>query len=211
MTAPSAHTSNRKDLQDLRNLSRARILSFLQKQAPPPAPRIKTADLAPARYPILAAFTPKRLCKWIWEYLSHRHPFQVYVASDHDQGIYKRWRGTTRGAMSNKTAEEIEAEKRKMLSLYAAIGQFMFEFSQLEFIIRHALREALALSEIGNDAQFDIVVSPYDFGSLCNVTKAIFMRTTRCEEDDRKEIESIMNACMTLNNEERVPIRISKV
>jgi hypothetical protein len=108
--------------------------------------------------------------------------------------------------MSNKTAEEIEAEKRKMLSLYAAIGQFMFEFSQLEFIIRHALREALALSEIGNDAQFDIVVSPYDFGSLCNVTKAIFMRTTRCEEDDRKEIESIMNACMTLNNEERVPI-----
>jgi hypothetical protein len=93
MTAPSAHTSNRKDLQDLRNLSRAPILSYLQKQAPPLAPRIKTADLAPARYPILAAFTPKQLCKWIWEYFSHRigprHPFQAYVASDHDQGIYK--------------------------------------------------------------------------------------------------------------------------
>jgi hypothetical protein len=108
--------------------------------------------------------------------------------------------------MSNKTEEEIEAEKRKMLSLYTSIGQFMFEFSQLEFIIRHALGEALALSEIGDDAQFDIVVSPYDFVTLCNVTKAIFVRTMQCEDGDRKEIESIMNACMALNNEERVPI-----
>jgi hypothetical protein len=108
--------------------------------------------------------------------------------------------------MSDKIEQKIEAEKRKMLSLYTAIGQFMFEFSQLEFIIRHALGEALALSEIGDDAQFDIVVSPYDFVTLCNVTKAIFMRTMRCKEDDRKEIEAIMNACMALNNNERVPI-----
>jgi hypothetical protein len=108
--------------------------------------------------------------------------------------------------MSDKTAEEIAAEKRKMLSLYTAIGQFMFEFSQLEFIIRHALGQALALKETGDDAQFDIVVSPYDFGTLCSVTKAIFIRTIGCEESDRKEIESIMNACMALNSEERVPI-----
>ena len=32
------------------------------------------------------------------------------------------------------------------------------------------------------------------------------MRTMRCDETDRKEIESIMNACMALNSEERVPI-----
>ncbi len=108
--------------------------------------------------------------------------------------------------MSDKTAEEIEAEKRKMLSLYTAIGQFMFEFSQLEFIIRCALGQALDLRETGDDAQFDIVVSPYDFGTLCSVTKAIFMRAMRCDETDRKEIESIMNACMALNSEERVPI-----
>ena len=67
------------------------------------------------------------------------------------------------------TAEEIAAEKRKMLSLHTAIGQFMFEFSQLEFIVRHALRQALDLKETGDDAQFDIVVSPYDFGTLCSV------------------------------------------
>jgi hypothetical protein len=96
--------------------------------------------------------------------------------------------------MNDKTAEEIEAEKRKMLSLYTAIGQFMFEFSQLEFIIRHALGDALALREIGDEAQFDIVVSPYDFGTRCNVTKAIFMRTMGCDESDRKE--RIHHECM---------------
>ncbi|MGD0420658.1 MAG: metallophosphoesterase [Xanthobacteraceae bacterium] len=93
MTEPFIHASDRKDLQDLRNLSRAPILSYLQKQAEPSAPRAKTAALAPARYPILAAFAPNRLFKWIWEYLSHRigprHPFLTYAKSGADQGIYK--------------------------------------------------------------------------------------------------------------------------
>lgn len=108
--------------------------------------------------------------------------------------------------MSEKSQEVMEAEKRKMISLYTAIGQFMFEFSQLEFVIRHFLGEALGLSEVGTEAQFDIVTSPYDFASLCNVTKAIFMRTMGCDEDQRKEIETIFNACLALNSEERVPI-----
>ena len=73
-------------------------------------------------------------------------------------------------------------------------------------MIRHALGEALALTEIGADARFDIVVSPYDFATLCNVTKAIFVRTMRCGEEDRQEIEAILNACLALNSEERVPI-----
>jgi hypothetical protein len=109
-------------------------------------------------------------------------------------------------AMSDKSPETIEAEKQKMLSLYTAIGQFMFEFSQLEFIIRHALGQALNMNETGANAPFDIVTSPYDFVALCNVTKAIFTRTLACEETDRKEIESIMNACVKLNDEARVPI-----
>jgi len=108
--------------------------------------------------------------------------------------------------MSDKSPEEVEAERRKLISLYTAIGQFMFEFSQLEFIIRHTLGEALDLKEVGSDARFDIVTSPYDFASLCNVTKAIFTRSMGCGEDDRREIESILNACMALNNDERVPI-----
>lgn len=93
MTAPFSPASKRKDLQDLLRLSRAPILSYLQKQAQPQAPRDKAAALAPPRYPLLAAFTPSRLCQWIWEYLSHRvgprHRFLVYTEGDPDQGVYK--------------------------------------------------------------------------------------------------------------------------
>jgi hypothetical protein len=68
-------------------------LSYLQKQAAPRAPRVKTASSLPARLPIVAAFGPKRIWKWIQEYLSHRigprHPFQVYGRGDSDQGVYK--------------------------------------------------------------------------------------------------------------------------
>jgi hypothetical protein len=51
------------------------------------------STLAPSKYPILAAFSPAKLCRWIWAYLSHRigrrHPFKTYPASDADQGVYK--------------------------------------------------------------------------------------------------------------------------
>jgi hypothetical protein len=93
MTSDPVPATSRKDLQDLRNLSRAPALSYLQKQAQPRAPRIKAKDLAPSKYPILAAFSPAKLCRWIWAYLSHRigrrHPFKTYPASDADQGVYK--------------------------------------------------------------------------------------------------------------------------
>jgi hypothetical protein len=90
---PEAQTqSGRKDMQDLRGLSRSTVLSYMQKQSQPRAPRRKAAHLAPASHPILAAFAPQRLGRWIWQYFSHRlgrrHPFQSYVASDSDQGVY---------------------------------------------------------------------------------------------------------------------------
>jgi hypothetical protein len=92
MTAEPVPSTNRKDLQDLRDLPRMPILSYLQKQAPPPAPRDKSVAAQPASYPILAAFTPNRLGKWIWSYIScrigPRHPFQIYAKSDPDQGVY---------------------------------------------------------------------------------------------------------------------------
>jgi hypothetical protein len=108
--------------------------------------------------------------------------------------------------MSKKSHEDIEAENRQLRSLYTAIGQFIFEFSQLEFMIRHALGEALNLNEIGENARFDIITSPYDFATLCNVTKAVFIRTMGCNESDQKEIESILKGCLILNSDERVPI-----
>jgi hypothetical protein len=93
MTAPSAGPSNRKDLRDLRNLPRSPLLSFLQKQNQPRAPRPNAAALAPAKHPLLAAFDPRLLWKWITEYLGHRlgprHRFLSYAKSDPDQGVYK--------------------------------------------------------------------------------------------------------------------------
>ena len=84
--------SRRKDLQDLQHLARAPVLSYMQKQAVPRAPRVKTHSLTPARHPILAAFSPKGW-KWISEYLFHRigrrHPFQIYASGNPDQGIYR--------------------------------------------------------------------------------------------------------------------------
>ena len=44
---------------------------------------------------------------------------------------------------TKKSPEEIEAERENMSRLYVSIGQFIFEFSQLEFMIRHLLGEAL--------------------------------------------------------------------
>ena len=92
MPGPDISTG-RRDLQDLQRLSRAPFLSYLQKQAPPPAPRNKTRPPKPPKYPILAAFSPGRLGKWIWQYVSHRigprYPFQTYHKSDPHQGVYQ--------------------------------------------------------------------------------------------------------------------------
>jgi Calcineurin-like phosphoesterase len=93
MNAQPANPPRHKDLQDLHHLSRAPILSYLQKQSQPSAPRLKVAGLMAARHPILASFSPTHLWKWITEYLTHRigprHEFQGYAPSNSDQGIYK--------------------------------------------------------------------------------------------------------------------------
>ena len=91
MSHITGHT-RRKDLQDLRHLARAPILSYMQKQAAPRAPRVKTHTSTPVRHPILAAFSPKGW-NWIWEYLFHRigrrHPFQIHASGNPDQGVYE--------------------------------------------------------------------------------------------------------------------------
>src|SRR5215469_1389885 len=85
-------TSGRKDLQDLRNLSRAPLFSYAQKQAQPRSPRVKMAALQPAQFPALAAFAPTRLWTWITEYLRYRigprHPFLSYSEGGPDNGVY---------------------------------------------------------------------------------------------------------------------------
>jgi hypothetical protein len=64
-------------------------------------------------------------------------------------------------AKVSKKALRAEAEAR--VDLFMAIGEFIFEFSQLEFTIRHLLASALDLK---GDKSFDAIVSPYDFRTL---------------------------------------------
>jgi len=53
---------------------------------------------------------------------------------------------------------------------YRAIGRFMFEFSQLEYTIRHYLAEEIRL----DDRYFDAVVGSYDVALLCNIARKVF-------------------------------------
>ena len=92
-TRSTTRRDRRKDLEDLQDLPRSPLLSYLQKQAQPRAPRRKTADLVPVEYPLLAAFASTRIVTWIWQYFSMRlgprHRFLTYGKSNPDQGIYR--------------------------------------------------------------------------------------------------------------------------
>jgi len=85
------HRVHRKDLQDLRGLSRRPFLSFLQKQAQPLVPRSREEAATPVQYPKLAAFMSQRVWKWISEYwrfrIGPKHPFPSYDGSD--TGIHR--------------------------------------------------------------------------------------------------------------------------
>lgn len=64
--------------------------------------------------------------------------------------------------------------------VYRAIGRFIFEFSQVEFTIRHYLAERIGLK----DEHFMPVVVSFDVAVLCNVTKAVFAQG-RADESTR--------------------------
>jgi len=93
VTSHATRSSGRKDLQDLRNLSRKPFLSYLQKQVQPSLRRSRPAVLKPAKYPLLAAFAPTHLWAWVTRYLGHRigrrHSFPHYAQGDGDSGVYR--------------------------------------------------------------------------------------------------------------------------
>lgn len=83
------------------------------------------------------------------------------------------------------------------MALFLAIGEFIFEFSQLEFTIRHVLGVALSLND---DTLFDAVTSPYDFAALCRVTKMILQASSSDAKLNAK-IEATFNGCLAMNDE----------
>ena len=101
-----------------------------------------------------------------------------------------------------KISEELNAQMRegfrewaaKMRAGYVDLGEFVVEFSQLEFTIRAALGSALKLpSDLVN-----IVLSLHDFTSLCKVWQLVM---THQQSEREKEIEEIFSACMKVNSE----------
>ena len=78
--------------------------------------------------------------------------------------------------------------------LLLAIGEFIYEFSSLEFNIRWVLGIEL---KVGLD-RYDALFSPYDFATLCRVAQAVltqFQQTKR-----KKEIEHTFKACLKVND-----------
>jgi hypothetical protein len=62
----------------------------------------------------------------------------------------------------------VKEAKTREKRLLLAIGEFIYEFSSLEFNIRWVLGMEL---KVGLD-RYDAVLSPYDFATLCRVAQA---------------------------------------
>jgi len=83
---------------------------------------------------------------------------------------------------------------------FRAIGEFMFRFSQLEYLIKSTLASYLKL----RDDQFDVVVGPYDFAMLCTVAE----KTIKLDFDAEYHpaLKAFFNRCRKLNQEVRVVV-----
>lgn len=95
---------------------------------------------------------------------------------------------------NSRMRENFREWAAKMRTGYAELGEFVVEFSQLEFTIRAALGGALKLP----DDLINIVLSLYDFTSLCKVWQLVM---THQQPERAKEIEVIWKACMKVNSE----------
>jgi len=95
VTAGTPH----KDLQDLRNLSRSPLHSFMRQTVQPTQRRPKTADMKAARFPALAAFAPTRIWAWFMTYVVNRFgprtAFRDYTTRGSDTGVYRMPGGIT--------------------------------------------------------------------------------------------------------------------
>lgn len=76
---------------------------------------------------------------------------------------------------------------------HRAIGNFLSEFSQLDFTIRFVLASKLGISK----EYFDIVTAPYDFAMLCNVAREVVSKQI---PDRANAVKKIFDACLKLND-----------
>jgi hypothetical protein len=91
--------------------------------------------------------------------------------------------------------EALRREAERTTRSFLSIGEFIFEFSQLEFTIRTLLAARLNLT----DEQFDAVVGLYDFSMLCKVTSAILQQQFPGNTREIKEV--LEKRCLELNTD----------
>jgi hypothetical protein len=98
---------------------------------------------------------------------------------------------TARLTRVRAAAHELATEQAMGFQL---IGQFISEFSQLDFMIRFLLANRLNLQE----EYFDIVTAPYDFLMLCNVAQVLLCKQS---PDKKKAIKKLFDDCRRLNDD----------
>ena len=92
--------------------------------------------------------------------------------------------------------EAVRREEEEKAQGFKLIGEFTFWYSQLEYTIKARLAAALSIS----DELFDTIIAPYDFLTLCTVTKNVLTRKYSNQMDQRA-VAKVFNACAALNTE----------
>ena len=99
----------------------------------------------------------------------------------------------TKEAKPEDQKEALRAHHEMARKGYQDIGEFMVEFSQLQFTIRAVLAGLLQLkSEL-----FNAITAPYDFARLCVVTREVAL--LQLPADRRDEVVATFKACLALN------------
>ena len=79
---------------------------------------------------------------------------------------------------------------------YRAIGRFMFEFSQVEYTIRHYLAEEIGLGE----EHFSAIIESYEVGALTTVAIESFKKS---RGNDAVLIGKLLNKFRGMNDERK--------
>lgn len=95
--------------------------------------------------------------------------------------------------------ETVRRNQKARESHFAAIGRFVFAFSQLEFTYKHFLADAIQLSS----EDFNPVMSAFDFSKLCHITRVMFK--ARWGEENAKKLDDLITRSFRIN-EARVKI-----
>jgi hypothetical protein len=78
---------------------------------------------------------------------------------------------------------------------YEAIGRFIFEFSQLEYEIRHQIAQEVWITE-----EYFNAIMVHDFAVLCTAAEHVFAICFEKEADKLKEFKKLINRARELSN-----------